>query len=354
MKVKSTFFILFLLTAAFLGGCTPDSSAKSSQAVTENGEEKLTVFTTIFPIEDFAKKIGGKYVEVKSVYPAGADAHTFEPTMRTMMDIADADLFIFNGAGLEPFVNKTRSTLANEKVTMVEASKGIELLSGDDDHDHGHGHDHDGDHDEHADESHGDEEDHDESHADGEHDLHHHHDKDPHIWLDPVRAIAMAENIKISLTEAMPSAKDEFERNFQEVKQTLEQMNKELQVTIEAADHKEILVSHASYGYWEHRYGVKQISISGLSPDNEPSQKQLQTIIETAKEYGISYIIYDQNPITKVADVVKKETEAIPVTLHNLEYITEDDLKNNEDYFSIMNKNIETLKKVLSEKSKAN
>src|SRR5690606_3062696 len=105
MKIKSIFFIIFLLTAAFLGGCNTDSSAKTDQTENKNNETKLTVYTTIFPIEDFTKKIGGNHVEVKSVYPAGADAHSFEPTMRTMMDIADADLFIFNGAGLEPFIN---------------------------------------------------------------------------------------------------------------------------------------------------------------------------------------------------------------------------------------------------------
>ncbi|MBS4197505.1 metal ABC transporter solute-binding protein, Zn/Mn family [Lederbergia citri] len=338
MKIKSIFFVIFLITSALLGGCNTDSSAKTDQSENKNNETKLTVYTTIFPIEDFTKKVGGNHVEVKSVYPPGADAHSFEPTMRTMMDIADADLFIFNGAGLEPFINNTKSSLSKEKVKMVEASNGIDFLSGQDDHDHGPD---EADHDNANADEHDDHE-----HADDEHD--HHHDKDPHIWLDPIHAIKIAENIKDALTEAMPSAKDDFEKNFQDVKQELEQIDNDLQKTVDAADHKEILVSHASYGYWEHRYGLKQISISGLSPENEPSQKQLQTIIETANEHHISYIIYDQNPVTKVADVVKKETGTTPVTLHNLEYITENDLKNKEDYFSIMHKNIETLKKVLA------
>ncbi|MBS4176974.1 metal ABC transporter solute-binding protein, Zn/Mn family [Lederbergia citrea] len=336
MKIKSVFLFIFLLISAFLGGCNTDSSVKTNQTVNKNEDKKLTIFTTIFPIEDFTKKIGGQHVEVKSVYPAGADAHTFEPTMRAMMDIADADLFIFNGNGLEPFIDKTKSSLANEKATMVEASTGIELLSRLEDHDHGHEATH--DHDE------ADHEDHDHT-EDGEE--HHDHDKDPHIWLEPSLAIKMAENIKEALTEAMPSAKDDFAKNFQDIKQKLEQIDKELQQTVKAAEHKEILVSHASYGYWEHRYGLKQISISGLSPENEPSQKQLQKIIETAKEHQLSYIIYDQNAVSKVADVVKKETGTTPVILHNLEYITENDLKNNEDYFSIMNKNVEILKTIL-------
>ncbi|KRG15927.1 hypothetical protein ACA30_04395 [Virgibacillus soli] len=448
MKKSSIFLTLFLLISIFLSGCQTASSSKTE--VANNEEQPLAVFTTIFTIEDFTKKIGGNHVQVESVYPAGADAHTFEPTMKKMMEIADADLFIFNGAGLEPFIDKTKDIFTKENVTLVEASQGVELLQGDD-----HGHDHGGDEHEHSDEhdhgdenelsdehdngdeselsdehdhgdeselsdehdhgdeselsdehdhgdeselsdehdhgdeselsdehdhgdeselsdehDHGDESelsdehDHgDESELSDEHDHgdeneqensdghdehgHHHHDQDPHIWLDPYHAMSMAENIKNALIDAMPSAKEDFEENYQSLQEELKNLDEELKETIDSSEHPEILVSHASYGYWEHRYGLKQISISGLNPENEPSQKQLQTIVETVAEHDITYIVYDQTPITKVADVVKKETGATPVTLHNLEYITEDDLNNHEDYFSIMEANIQTLQKIL-------
>ncbi|MBO0991544.1 metal ABC transporter solute-binding protein, Zn/Mn family [Bacillus sp. SD088] len=344
MKRKSIFLILVLLIGIFLSGCQTASSTKSE--ATEKENKPLTVFTTIFAIEDFTKKIGGEHVQVKSVYPVGADAHTFEPTMKKMMEIADADLFIFNGSGLEPFIDKSKDIFTNENVTLVEASEGIKLLEG-------HGHDHHDGEDEHTDHEgehrhdDGDEDEHaDHDHHEGEHD--HNHDHDPHIWLDPNHAISMAENIKNALIEAMPSAKEDFEENYQTVKQDLENLDDELRTTVEGAEHPEILVSHAAYGYWEHRYGLEQISISGLSPENEPSQKQLQNIIETADEHDINYIVYDQTPLTKIADIVQKETGTTIVTLHNLEYITEDDVKNKEDYFSIMNKNIESLKEILA------
>lgn len=391
MKNTSIIFTIILMIAVFMGGCNKNSSAPPEKQIKENTSKTLKVYTTIFPIEDFTKKIGGKYVDVKSVYPAGADAHTFEPTLKAMMDIADADLFIYNGAGLEMFIDKAEKTLANEKVEMVEASKGIELLRGHDhnhgDHEHEHGEDHTDGHahengdeehgheateDEHDGHNHGHEDGHNheagheehghEDHTEDKHDHgheegteeydhhdhgHHHHDQDPHVWLDPIHAIKMAENIKDALSEALPSAKDEFDKNFQNLKEELEQLDVDLRDTIDSAEHKELLVSHASYGYWQHRYGIHQISIAGLSPENEPSQKHLQSIIETTKEHGIHYIIYDQIPSTKVVKVVQKETGTKPVTLHNLEYLTEDDIKNKEDYFSIMNKNIETLKTVL-------
>ncbi len=320
MKIKH-FIVLFLITIFILAGCRENAAQDNKKS-----KDTLTVYTTIFPIEDFTKKIGGKHVEVKSVYPAGADAHTYEPTMKTMMDIADSDLLIFNGGGLESFIGKMESSLKNEKVVKVEASEGVQLLSSEEQHGN----------EEHEHEEHG--------HDDG-----HHHDKDPHIWIDPENATIMAENIKNALSEEMPSAKKDFEKNYQDLKAKLQQLDIDLRTVIESADRKEILVSHAAYGYWGHRYGLEQISITGISSENEPSQKQLQGIIETAKKHHMKYIIYDQNPVTKVVDTIQKETGTKPLTLHNLEYITEKDKQDKEDYFSIMDKNIETLKKALFE-----
>ena len=316
MKIKH-FIVLFLITTLILAGCRENAAQDNKKS-----KDTLTVYTTIFPIEDFTKKIGGKHVEVKSVYPAGADAHTYEPTIKTMMAIAESDLLIYNGAGLESFIGKMESSLKNEKVVKVEASEGVQLLSSEEQHgNEEHGHD----------------------------DEHHHHDKDPHIWIDPENATIMAENIKNALSEEMPSAKEDFEKNYQDLKAKLQQLDTDLRTVIESADRKEILVSHAAYGYWGHRYGLEQISITGISSENEPSQKQLQGIIETAKKHHIKYIIYDQNPVTKVVDTIQKETGTKPLTLHNLEYITEKDKQDKEDYFSIIDKNIETLKKALFE-----
>jgi zinc transport system substrate-binding protein len=314
LRTKLLALAIFIFFALIIAGC----QGKTAEKEKENGI--ITVYTTIFPIEDFTKKIGGKHVSVKSVYPAGADAHTFEPTMKTMMEIADSDLFIYNGAGLEGFVEKMKTSMKNENVTMVEATKGIDLISD------GHGHS-----EEHADHEEAD------------------HDADPHVWLDPVYAVTMAENIKNALLEKKPDAKADFEKNFESVKAKLKEIDAELRKTVDSAKRKEILVSHASYGYWEQRYGLKQISIAGLSPEHEPSQKQLQSIIEKVKKERIPYIIYDQNPLTRITETIQEETGTKPLTLHNLEYITAEDEKNNEDYFSIMESNIANLKKAVAE-----
>ncbi len=395
MKSKSIIFSIILVLSLFLSGCGEKQSTES--------EDTLSIYTTIYPLEYFTTKIGGEFVTVTSVIPPGSDAHTFEPTAKTMTEIADADAFIYSGVGLEGFVDAAKKSLEKEKVTFIEAGAGIKLLDADHDHAHeedDHAHE-EGDHaheeddhaheeDEHAHEEddhaheeddhaheeddhaheeddhaheeddhaheeddhaheeddHAHEED-DHAHEEDDHD-HNHGDEDPHVWIDPILSITLAENIKNALSELMPKHQDEFEKNFQQLKSELQALDQEFQTVISESEHKEILVSHAAYGYWEERYGLNQISVSGLSPTQEPSQKQLQTIIETAQEHNIKYVIFEENVTGKIAEVVQKEIGAEALTLHNLESLTEDDIKNNEDYFSLMRKNLETLKKALN------
>ncbi len=314
---------LLLGAGTVLSGCGSD--AKEEAGSTSNADEKLKIYTTIYPLQDFTAKIGGEHVDVESVFPPGVDAHTFEPTSKTMVNLAQADAFIYSGIGLEGFVDSAKKTLANEDVQLVEAAQGIELSKNEESHDD-HAHEEEN-HDDHG---------------------HNHGDEDPHVWIDPVLSISLAENIKDSLIELKPEAKEDFEKNFETVKADLTALDQEFKDTIENASKKEILVAHAAYGYWEKRYGLKQLSVAGLSPTNEPSQKQLQAIIKEAKEHNIEHVIFEQNLQPKIAELVQKEIGAEALTLHNLESATKEDVENNDDYFSIMEKNIKTLKKALN------
>ncbi|MBU8878579.1 zinc ABC transporter substrate-binding protein [Bacillus sp. FJAT-29790] len=340
LKIKGALFTIVLIFASFLGGCGNNKEVTTDES---NEKDTLTVFTTIFPLEDFTKKIGGERVEVKSVYPPNVDAHSFEPTTKTMTQIADADLFLYSGAGIEGFADKAVKSLKNAKVKIVKAAEGIELIESNHQHKHvdedGHGHDDGAAHEEEH--SHDDGDAHDE-------DGHHHGDHDPHVWLDPIRSIELAENIKNALVEQMPNHKDEFEKNFEKLKGDLEVLDSKFADTVNSAKTKYILVSHAAYGYWQNRYGIEQISISGLSPTQEPSQKGLQNIIEESKKHDIHYVIFEQNLSAKVAEIIQKEIGAGSLTLHNLEAVTDENIKNKEDYFSIMEKNLETIKTALN------
>ncbi|MFN3092349.1 metal ABC transporter solute-binding protein, Zn/Mn family [Bacillus pumilus] len=314
--------IFYILTAAlFAIGLAACSSSTGTNASKGKADGKLTIYTTIFPIQDFTEKIGGSHVHAQSVYPANADAHSFEPSSKTMVEMAEGDAFIYSGTGAEAFADKTASTLKDQGVKTVKAAEGIKLLSTKEEHSHEEGEDHD----------------------------HDHGDKDPHAWLDPVYAKQMAKNIKDTLVSLDPDHKDEYTKNYEKLKKDLQSLDQEFNTTLSKAKHKEILVSHAAYGYWEKRYGIEQISVLGLSASEEPSQKQLESIVQKAEKHHIQYVIFENNVSSKVSDTIRSEIGAKTLTLKNLESITEDDAKNGESYISLMKQNLKTLKTALND-----
>ncbi|TDL73808.1 adhesin [Rhodococcus qingshengii] len=324
-----------LMFSLILSGCGNTETVNKNDD--KKDEETLTVYTTIYPLEDFTQKIGGDFVEVQSIYPPNVDAHTYEPSTKDMTTLADSDLFIYTGAGIEGFAEKATEALKKEEVQILKAAEGIDLIESS-----------------HTDEHHEDENEHSEEdeHAESEaheEEGHDHGDLDPHVWLDPVLSIDLANNIKNSLSKLMPEHATEFETNFKQLKNELEKLDQEFKTTIESSKTKNLLVSHDAYGYWENRYGIETIAITGLSPTQEPSQKELQAIIEESTEHNIHYVIFEQNVSPKIAKIIQEEIGAKSLTLHNLEAVTEENIKQKDDYFSIMRKNLETIKKVLND-----
>ncbi|WP_214481848.1 zinc ABC transporter substrate-binding protein [Bacillus sp. SM2101] len=323
MSLLNRVYAIAIIIMLVLVGC---SNQNNTVATSPTNEETLQIYTTLYPLEDFTKKIGKEHVEVVSVIPAGADAHTFEPTPKKMIEIANANLFIYSSNQLENYVDKMKDALEKENVQFVATAD--KLMS--------------------EEQNHSEEEKPEENeHEDSDHDQHD-DDLNPHVWLDPTLAIELAAEITDALTALKPEAKDDFENNFLLLKEELTNLDNQFQTTIEQAERREILVSHAAYSYWESRYGIKQIAVAGISSTNEPSQKQLAEIIETANEHQIKYILLEQNVKPKVIDVIKNELNATPLQIHNLSVLTDDDISNGEDYFSLMEKNLETLKIALN------
>jgi zinc transport system substrate-binding protein len=338
MKISQLVTISVLVLGLIFSGCGKTETVNTSK---EKDKETLTVYTTIYPLQDFTQKIGGEFVDVQSIYPPNVDAHTYEPSTKEMISLANSDLFIYTGAGIEGFAEKASETLNKEDVQVLKAAEGIELIEST------HSDEHHEDEDEHAEsDAHEDEHAESEEHDEEEHD---HGDLDPHVWLDPVLSIDLANNIKNSLSELMPEHATEFETNFNELKLELEKLNQEYKTTIESSKTKNLLVSHAAYGYWEKRYGIEAIAITGLSPTQEPTQKELQTIIEESTEHNIHYVIFEQNVSPKIAKIIQEEIGAKSLTLHNLEAVTEENIKQKDDYFSIMRRNLEIIKTALND-----
>ncbi len=323
---KYTAFIFMILIATFLAGCQGDTSETSQE------NDKLSIYTTVYPLQYFTERIGGDLVNVQSIYPNGADEHSYEPSQKDMIDLADSDLFFYIGLGLEGFVSKAEEALKNENVTLVATAEHITF-------------------EEHAEESteeHAHEET-EEEHAHEEEDEHNHGDVDPHVWLDPIYSISLAEEIKEQLLEKLPDNKEQIEENFAALEKELQQLNEDFTEVTSTAKHKEFLVSHAAFGYWSERYGLEQISVSGLASTNEPTQKELENIIAEAEEHDLHYIFFEQNVSSKLTEIVQKEIGAEPLTLHNLSTLTDEDVKEERTYFTIMKDNIEALQTALNQ-----
>ncbi|WP_158735212.1 metal ABC transporter solute-binding protein, Zn/Mn family [Alteribacillus sp. YIM 98480] len=345
---KQGIFLLLLGASISLAAC---GTEEQNQGDTEENEsEPLQIYTTLYPWEEFTEIIGGDAVQVENLVPAGSDVHSFEPTAQTMVKVAESDAFIYNGAGMEGFADAVKDTAQQEGAATIEVTEELDLNIYDahsheeteeEGHDHGSGGHEEEEHD-HGSENHGEEE------NDGKEDDHDHGDQDPHVWLDPILAGEAAEKIKDELIELQPENEEVFEENFNNLKTKLNNIHEQFDEMAAKTENNTFLVSHAGYGYWEEKYGLHQIGISGLSPTNEPSQKQLQNIVQLAEENGLKHVMFEQNVSSKVAQVVQSEVGAESLYLHNLESLTEEDIANDEDYFTLMNKNIENLNEALN------
>lgn len=328
---RITFIVSLLVFIVFLSAC------QKEELISGLKEPEVNVITTIYPIQFVVEQIGGETVDVESVYPPGVDAHTFEPTSKDMTAIATSDLFIYVGPAMEGFVESAAKTLANESVTLMSLQEHEELFAtseNGEDGVHSEAH-HEDVHDDHAH--------HEDEHDDHGHDHHHHGGVDPHFWIDPVRMITLTEIIADKLIELNPKDEQMYKQNKNELVTHLQKLDRTFSDTLAEKENKYFVVPHAAYGYWEERYGIEQIAVSGLSPSQEPSQKYLTEIIELAKKYEIDYIFYEQNTPDKLIEIIKEEINADVKTIHNLSVLTEDDVTNNDDYFTLMEKNLEVL-----------
>ncbi len=310
MKIKKRIIALMLtLPMLFTVGC--------GNKTNENIDGKINIYTSIYPLYDFATKIGGDKVHVTNLVPAGTESHDWEVSTSDIVNLEKADMLIYNGAGIENWTDKVMDTLENKDIVYVKTSEGLDLLKSEDDcHHHG-------------------EEDHD------------HGEYDPHTWLSIENAEKEMENIKDALVSYDPENADYYESNFETYETKFEELKDEYTEKLGPIEDKTIIVSHEAFGYLCNEYNITQEGIDGLNPDSEPDPARMTEIIKFAKAHNINTIFTEELSSTKVAETIAKEIKGTTAVLNPLEGLTQTQIDAGEDYFSVMKQNLEAIYKSL-------
>lgn len=331
------YFTVTLISLIFLSGCGKQQSAEESDS------EKLSVVTTLFPMYDFTRIIGGEYVDVKLLLPPGIEAHSFEPSPKDMITITNADFFIYTGPFMEPWVHDFLDGIDNSSLSVINVSEGLKFHSPEDEDE-----DHHEDKDHHKDEDH-----HEDKHHEDEHheDEHHHGDIDPHVWLDFENAIRIVDAVCKGLKEKMPEHAEEFMQRAEDYKEKLKALDEKCRLELAVYKNKTLFFGgHFAFGYFAERYGLElKSAYKGFAPNSQPTPKNLINLVDSIKETGAKAIFFEEIVNPKIAQVLSEETGAELLLLHAAHNLTKEEMKRGETFLSIMDANLERLKKGLGE-----
>lgn len=321
-------------------------------------EDKLSVITTFYPVYYLADQIAGDVADVSMLLDGGEDAHSYESSVQDVADVQAADLFIYQDDEMEFFVSRLLELVDTNTTKILESTEGMELLSGTaHDHDHGEDHGHDHNHDEDANHNHGEdnhehEEDHEhaedghnhEHEEDHDHDHDHTHEFNPHTWLSPVYYAQQAENVRDALIEADPENEETYRENADVLIQKLEDLHHEFESGLADLENRTIVVQHAAFDYLADTYNLEQVSIAGISTEEEPTAQDIASMQEFLNEQGLSVIYVDPFISTKIAETVATDVGAELLQLRTLETVTNEEMEAGTDYFTIMRDNLNALR----------
>jgi len=292
---------------------------------------RLVVVTSIFPLQEFARAVGGERVTVSLLLPPGAEPHTWEPRPSDIITIANADLFIFIGSGMEPWARDLLEGARRDSLEVVEIAEKLDLLNS---------HESKGDvqsgmaargmppHDEHT--------------------GHPHEGIDPHIWLD----LQIDQRIIDALVDAFsrrdPEGASFYRLNGIAYKGRLAALDAQYAECLARCKRSEILVAgHAAFSYLARRYGLEQISLIGMSPDAEPKPRDMAKITDYVKQHGVSTIFYERLVNDQLARVIAEETGAKTMVLNPGANLTAKEREAGITFIAVMEENLGNLMKGL-------
>jgi zinc transport system substrate-binding protein len=279
--------VIAMLALSGCGGSEPSGGA---------GADDRTVVAAFYPLAFAAERVAPAGTEVEDLTPPGAEPHDLELTARDVGRLRDASLVVYVGEGFQPAID---SALERREGPSLDVLDGLDLLAGG----------------EHGDEA-----------------------VDPHVWLDPVRYAAVARAVAAALG-GEAAADPLVER--------LARLDREFRQGLRQCRRREIVTSHAAFGYLADRYGLEQVSLTGISPGAEPSPKEIERLVGKVRETGATTVFFETLVSPDLAKTVAREAEATTAVLDPVEGLEPTAADAGADYFTVMRKNLAALRKAL-------
>jgi zinc transport system substrate-binding protein len=307
--MKAVAALGWVLLFLALAGCTPREQA-------QRPARKLQVVTTLFPLYDMARAIGGESAEVSLLLPPGAEAHSFEPRPGDILRLNSADIFIYTGPFMEPWAESLLKGLDTRRLLVVNAGSGIPLLRQGEEQDHGDGHEHQG--------------------------------GDPHIWLDFDNARTMVTTILAGFAAKDPAHDALYRRNASLYQARLEELDRTYRAGLASCGTRTIIHGgHFAFGYLAKRYGLRYVSAFPPSGDSEPNARQMAAMVELIRSTGTGAIYYEELVSPRLADTLARETGTRLLLLNAAHNVNRDDLARGVTFPALMERNLENLRQGL-------
>lgn len=308
-------FIFFALVIAALILTTLLSREDTKNSKTD-AKNKPMISLSTFSLYDIAKHIGGGTVELVMIMPFGVDAHSFEPTPKLMTKIYDSSLVIYSGAGLEPWIDGF-----DFKNLTLDMSRHVKLRK------LGIGEHHNHAHEEHTKNNNG---------------------VDPHYWLDIDNMISATNIITQKFAEILPSNKELYVKNRDLYIEMLKSLDSDYKKELLTCKNDTIIVNHNAFSYLADRYGFHIESLSGFSPEAEPSAKSMVNLIEHVKEHNVSTIFFESFASDRAIKSIAEEANASVDVLQPIGNITADEARQSLSFEDIMRINLTKISKALA------
>lgn len=306
--MKNLCLCLLFLMVLPLGACT--------QKGPETGG-KIQVVTTLFPLYDFTRIVGGDKVDVSLLLPPGVEPHSFEPKPDDMVRINRAGLFIYTNPYMEPWVAGLLKGIDRQRLTVVDTSTGVTFLPAGG-HDEGH---------------------------DANEAGHHHGGMDPHVWLSIPNARKMVENIAAALEAKDPANAGSYRKNAAAYGEKLAELDGKFKKGLaDCGTRRFFHGGHYAFGYLADRYGLQYVSAYAMSADAEPRPQKLTAMIGQIRSSGTKYIFYEELISPRMAEAIARETGVTMLKLNGVHNISRDELQRGESYLSLMEQNLTNLR----------